>query len=75
MGRKKQKIDRDEIAERTEFCTECGEELTHFHLSGKSLDEVKSNFERCKEDGKFKGDKCSKLYIIDDEIEFTDDDQ
>lgn len=49
-----------------EYCTECGEVLEDFSLDDKSKDikSVKENFSNCKHTGKFKGDVCSKLYII-----------
>jgi len=50
------------------FCIECGEVLDDFSVNevSKDIDAVKQNFHNCKETGKFKGDICSKLYIIDE---------
>ncbi len=48
------------------FCTECGKDLEDFDLNDKSKDKeaIKQNFKNCLESGKFKGDMCSKLFII-----------
>lgn len=75
MGRKKQITENDRIIDKTEFCTECGDELTHFHLSRSDKNEVQNNFEHCKKNGKFKGERCSKLYIIGDDETFIDENQ
>jgi uncharacterized protein with PIN domain len=50
------------------YCVECGEVLDDFSFDevSKNVDAVKKNFHNCKETGKFKGDICSKLYIIDE---------
>jgi hypothetical protein len=50
------------------YCVECGEVLDDFSFDefSKDVDAVKKNFHNCKETGKFKGDICSKLYIIDE---------
>jgi hypothetical protein len=47
------------------FCTECNEDLNNFDIDPviKGKDEVLANHENCKKTGKFKGDKCSKLFI------------
>ncbi len=49
------------------FCTECDKELDAFWKSNKSKDPeaVRKNHENCKKIGKFKGEFCSKLFIID----------
>ena len=56
------------------FCTECGNELEVFGIEDGSIDmnAVKANFRNCKATGKFKGDVCSKLYIITDDDERQD---
>lgn len=48
------------------FCTECGEVLENFSISDAAKDPkaVIENFHNCKKTGKFKGDVCSKLYMI-----------
>jgi hypothetical protein len=48
------------------FCTECGEVLEDFSVSDAAKDPqaVIENFHNCKKTGKFKGDICSKLYMI-----------
>ncbi len=50
----------------TEYCIECGEVLEDFSVDDNSKDikAVKENFENCKHTRKFKGDVCSKLYIV-----------
>lgn len=50
------------------YCTECGESLDLFGLEEGSyeVDDVKLNFEHCKKIGKFKGEICSKLFIINE---------
>lgn len=53
------------------FCTECGEALENFSLSedAKDFDAVIKNFHNCKKTGKFKGEMCSKLFMITPPIE------
>jgi hypothetical protein len=50
------------------FCSECGEELEVFGLSGEKLDldKIKARHKHCREIGKFKGDKCAMLFIADE---------
>ena len=50
------------------FCAECGEDLTIFGLSAEKIDleKIKERHKHCMEIGKFKGDKCSMLFIADD---------
>lgn len=50
------------------YCTECGEVLDDFSFNevSKDINAVKENFANCKHTGKFKGDVCSKLYIVDE---------
>ncbi|MGB9663495.1 MAG: hypothetical protein ACPL25_01055 [Ignavibacteria bacterium] len=71
MKRKKQvrKIElelREEEISDIKFCTECGEALENFSVSDAAKDPkaVIENFHNCKKIGKFKGDVCSKLYMI-----------
>ena len=49
------------------FCTECEKELDAFWMSNKSKnpEAVKLNHNNCRKTGKFKGEFCSKLFIID----------
>jgi|GEM_PF-3536680 len=69
MGRVKKIITiDDESSQKPEFCTECGDDLNDFDLRNPDKKSVSENFERCKNSGKFKGDICSKLYIIDDNL-------
>lgn len=48
------------------FCTECGEALEDFAVSTDAEDQksVIENYHNCKKTGKFKGDVCSKMFII-----------
>jgi|YNPMSStandDraft_1061717.scaffolds.fasta_scaffold23741_2 uncharacterized protein with PIN domain len=57
---------REEQKSDIKFCTECGEVLEDFSVSDAAKDKkaVIENFHNCKKTGKFKGDVCSKLYII-----------
>lgn len=56
------------------FCTECGEILENFSVSemAKNPKAVIENFHKCKKTGKFKGDICSKMFIISPPTEETD---
>lgn len=69
MGRVKKILNiEEENSLKPEFCTECGDDLNDFDLRSPDKISVSENFEKCKNSGKFKGDICSKLYIIDDEF-------
>ncbi|RPI17158.1 MAG: hypothetical protein EHM58_10230 [Ignavibacteriae bacterium] len=63
------------------FCTECGRDLRNFALERKSfnVEFIKKNFASCRENGKFKGEFCSKLFIAldfdPDEFFIIDDDE
>lgn len=50
------------------FCAECGEELDMFGLTGEKIDikKIKERHKRCKEIGKFNGDKCAMLFIAEE---------
>ncbi len=56
------------------FCTECGEILEDFSVSdqAKNPDAVIENFHNCKKVGRFKGDVCSKMFIISPPSEESD---
>lgn len=56
------------------FCTECGDVLEDFSVSdqAKNPDAVIENFHNCKKTGKFKGEVCSKMYIISPTSEETE---
>lgn len=67
--KKNKKIEEIDLAEEKaeiQFCTECGDVLENFSVSelAKDPEAVKENFHNCKKTGKFKGDVCSKIYII-----------
>ena len=55
------------------FCTECGEELENFSIEGHDLEMIKRKFHHCKTSGKFKGDVCSKLFILNQNDDDPDD--
>ena len=57
------------IKSNVQFCSECGEDLEKFGISSGNIDvaKVKERHKRCRESGKFKGDKCAMLFIADDE--------
>ncbi|MCX7833261.1 MAG: hypothetical protein N2490_03535 [Ignavibacteria bacterium] len=50
------------------FCTECDHDLDTFWLSERSRDPdaVRKNHQRCVETGKFRGELCAKMFIIND---------
>ena len=50
------------------FCTECDTDLSAFWLSPVAEDpeKVKQMHENCRRSGKFHGEICSKLFIIND---------
>jgi hypothetical protein len=71
---KKKKLIRkkdDSISEEVKFCIECDQDLNDFDVDPmlKTKKEVLDNHENCKKTGKFKGDKCSKLFITEEELE------
>ena len=69
--KKKKPIHKKEesISNDTNFCTECNDDLNNFDVDPalKTRKEILDNHENCKKTGKFKGDKCSKLFI--DEVD------
>jgi hypothetical protein len=61
----------DSISEEVKFCIECDQDLNNFDVNPmlKTKKEVLDNHENCKKTGKFKGDKCSKLFITEEDEE------
>jgi hypothetical protein len=55
------------IRNNVRFCTECGEDLNKFGMPGEEVDirKVQDHYKVCVEKGKFKGDLCSKMFIVD----------
>ena len=49
------------------FCAECGEELDLFGIDKVDVDKIRERHKRCREIGKFKGDKCAMLFIAQPE--------
>lgn len=54
------------ISDKPTFCTQCNKELDVFWMDKRAdnPDTVRRNHERCVKTGKFKGEFCSKLFII-----------
>jgi len=68
--KKKLILKKDEsISEEVKFCIECDQDLNNFDVDPllKTKKEVLDNHENCKKTGKFKGDRCSKLFITEEE--------
>ncbi len=60
------------------FCTECNDDLNNFDIDPmlKTKKDVIANHENCKKTGKFKGDKCSKLFITEeDDVPLPEEDE
>jgi hypothetical protein len=56
------------------FCSECGEELELFGVDKVDVQQIQERHKRCRDIGKFKGDKCAMLFIAQSNEElFTDD--
>lgn len=57
------------LKEKEIFCTECGEFLENFCFSSgaEDINAIKKTLAQCKKDGKFVGDFCAKLFIVDRE--------
>ena len=57
------------LKEKEIFCTECGAYLENFCFSSGAEDvkAIKKTLAQCKKDGKFVGDFCAKLFIVDRE--------
>jgi len=57
----------ESLSEEIKFCIECNDDLNNFDVDPmlKTKKEVLDNHENCKKTGKFKGDKCSKLFITE----------
>ncbi len=45
------------------FCSECGEELELFGIEEIDIQKIKERHQRCRDIGKFNGDKCAMLFI------------
>ena len=75
--RKKKFIHKKENAlnKNTIFCAECGEDLELFGIEGVDVQKVKERHKRCRETGKFNGDKCAMLFIAQSNEELFDEDE
>lgn len=62
----KSKGEKKYIPEKPTFCTQCDKELDVFWMDRRAENPelVRKNHDRCIRTGKFKGDFCSKLFII-----------
>jgi hypothetical protein len=49
------------------FCTECGAELENFCFSSSAddIEAIRKTLAQCKKKGKFAGEFCSKLFVVD----------
>ena len=67
MREKRRKIVEEDIEK--VFCTECGEELDDLAFSpdGDDLEAALERFHKCREKGKFNGDVCARVFIVDEE--------
>jgi len=52
----------------TVFCTECGTKLDEYCFDEESdnIHAIRKHHEQCKVEERFKGDKCSRLFIAED---------
>jgi hypothetical protein len=64
-ARKKGEKPGSDPAGRDIFCTECGATLENFCFSSaaEDLDAVRKTLAQCRQQGRFSGDFCSKLFI------------
>ncbi len=66
----KKRLQKKEISLKSNivFCAECGEELETFGISGEKINikKIKERHKRCKDTGKFKGDKCAMIFIAEE---------
>lgn len=65
--KKKKSNNEERQSSPVKFCTECGEELEDFSISGQASDgkSAKERFHNCQKSGKFNGDICSRVFIAD----------
>jgi hypothetical protein len=65
-GKGKVKEEKKYIPDKPTFCTQCDKELDVFWMDRRAENPqlVMKNHERCIATGKFKGEFCSKLFII-----------
>lgn len=50
--------------DKVEFCLNC-DDMEELALNPPPIESVKARFHNCKESGKFQGDVCSRLYVLD----------
>lgn len=64
----------DSLKKKMIFCAECGEALEMAGIEEADVQKIKERHKHCRETGKFKGDKCAMLFIVESNEElFTDD--
>jgi len=64
----------DPMGKKIIFCSECGEELELFGIGEVDVQKIKERHKRCREVGRFNGDKCAMLFIAEsNEYLFNDD--
>jgi hypothetical protein len=73
----KRNITESSLKNNLQFCTECGEDLTNAGIELVDIKALKARHKKCKESGKFKGDKCAMIFIAQEDIEInpTDEDE
>ena len=60
-------LTKDSTQDNTKCCIECGSKLDDFCLSedADNLDAIRKHHEECKKIDRFKGDKCSRIFIAE----------
>lgn len=73
----KRNITESSLRNNLQFCTECGEDLTNAGIELVDIKALEARHKKCKESGKFKGDKCAMIFIAQEDIEInpTDEDE
>jgi hypothetical protein len=62
----------DFVNRHVEFCTECNATLDDYCFSSNvnDIESIRKAFDRCRKQGRFTGDFCSKLFIAHPEVFF-----
>lgn len=57
------------------FCTECGSDLDDFDFKkeGQCKKDIEANWKNCMKIDKFKGDMCSKMFIVNENDEIWEE--
>lgn len=72
--KRKNKIE-SSIKNSLQFCTECGEDLTNAGIESVDIKALEARHKKCKESGKFKGDKCAMIFIAQEDVEINPADE